>query len=323
MPTALEHNDPFLSHSQPHKGQSQKVNKTINKTLIKSTVKKPAHKKEGSSLADCCCLVLLPWLEFVIITSLFLFLHTRASTFTWVFVFTCLVGSFVMIALALLGRRNLGYYYALGVSCIVACVLAACLGMIGYQQYMRDFWWMNTGRHYTALTATTPAAARSDASWLHFGNGSRVDTAKSVGFRDGSVYCAAPVLDDTQSTRVNYWAVGQDCCLKISGFSCDDAMELGAESAVVLLGEIGGFTAREKSDHAHYLRAIRQAEAAHGLVSADGALLLRWVRDPKEIRWQLLNNGLWLLGVGAAFELVLSLVLSTTLPRPNKAAELP
>lgn len=325
MPAAPDHNDPFLSHSQPQGRKQQTLGRDQSKTFKATTQKArkvfPVHSG-GHSLANSCCLVLLPLLEFVILVSLFLFLHYKFPTLTWSVVFACLLGSCVMVVLSLLARSNLGFYFALGISCIVACVLATLLGIFGYHQFMRDFWWMSTGRHYTSLDATTPAASRGDASWLHFNNGTKVDSARSVGFRDGAVYCAAPVLNAATATRVHYWAVGKDCCQKRSSFACDDAADLGASSAVVLMEGTSPFTAQETLDHVHYLRAIRQAEAAFDLVSADGALLLKWVRDPKAISWQLLNNGFLLLGVGAAAEFIISLILFCFLPQPNKA-ELP
>jgi len=176
-------------------------------------------------------------------------------------VICCSVISGGLIAIALYGKRDMGWHFVLGVSCLAACLLAVWLGSVGYQWYMREYWWMQTGRHYTDLNATTSAQSRNDASWLHFRNGSRVDTMKAVGYRDGEVFCVAPVLSANQVTRVEYWAIGKDCCQKRSAFTCDDAGDPVAQSALAMLGE--DFVDREA-----YQRAVRQAEAAYKLASA-------------------------------------------------------
>lgn len=212
--------------------------------------------------------------------------------------------------MALYGTRDIGWCFVLGVSCGVACILAIWFGSTGYQWYMREFWWMEIGRHYTELDATTSAQSRNDASWLHFKEGSHVDTMKTVGYRDGSIYCVAPVLSVNQVTRVEYWAIGKDCCQKRSGFTCGDAGKPGAQSAIALLG-------KDFVEKALYLRAVRQAEATYKLASAEGALLVQWVRDPKSIRDGLLRSGVYMLLLGAAMDLIVSIVLMCAMPRPH------
>jgi hypothetical protein len=152
--------------------------------------------------------------------------------------------------------------------------------------------------------------SRNDASWLHFNDGSHVDTTRVVGYRDIAVYCVAPVLSANQVTRVEYWAIGKDCCEKRSGFTCGEVGIAGAQSAIVMLGQ-------DFVDKEFYERAVRQAEASYKLASAEGALLVHWVSDPKSIRDGLLWKGISFLALGAAIELFIGIILACLLPRPH------
>eukprot|EP00746_Dinoflagellata_sp_MGD_P163376 gnl/MRDRNA2_/MRDRNA2_91369_c0_seq1.p1 gnl/MRDRNA2_/MRDRNA2_91369_c0~~gnl/MRDRNA2_/MRDRNA2_91369_c0_seq1.p1 ORF type:complete len:375 (+),score=28.58 gnl/MRDRNA2_/MRDRNA2_91369_c0_seq1:87-1127(+) len=308
-------NDPFLSHSQKQsRKQPQRNQSATTGKYHHSHLRHDSYNAYG----DCCqgvLLILVPLFVFILITCLFLYAHHVVPNLTWFTVFSTFLCSGGLCAMALYGTRDIGWCFVLGTSCGVACILAIWWGSTGYQWYMREFWWMEIGRHYTELNATTSAQSRSDASWLHFHLGSHVDTTKTVGYRGagrgaGAVYCVAPVLSANQLTRVEYWAIGKDCCQKRSGFTCDEAGNPGAQSAVAMLGQ-------DFIDQDFYQRAIRQAESAYKLASAEGAMLVHWVSDPKSIRDGLLWQGGALLLMGAAMELVIGIILACAMPRPH------
>lgn len=263
-------------------------------------------------------LVLLPLFVYLLIVCMWLYVHYTLPMATWVSILCCFICCGGLIAMGFYGEE-MGWQFVLGVSCGVACLLAIWIGSVGYQWYMREYWWQTMGRHYTDLNATTVAQSRNDASWLHFGNGSHVDTMKAVGYRDSAVtlptiFCVAPVLSARSLARVQYWAIGKDCCEKRSGFSCGDAAVPGAQSAIAVLGE-------DFVDQISFRRAIRQAEAAHKLASAEGALLLRWVSDPRTIRRSLLWSALSFLAIGAALELIIASILACVMPRYGKTQQ--
>lgn len=221
---------------------------------------------------------------------------------------------------------DMGWYYVLSVSLLVALGLAVLLGHFSYVHYMREYSWMTTGRHYTNMTAVTPAAARSDASWLHFKNDSYVDTSRSVGFRQGvaygtgSTFCAAPVMSVTNKEAVEYWAIGIDCCLKRATFTCDDATTPGAFSAIVVPGSVLPGVGWMGQDLLPFYRAVKMAEATYDLASANRPLLIRWVSDPKAVQATLWRNGTMVLWAGTLAELLIAIILACCLPqkRQNK-----
>merc|ERR1719199_479478 len=114
----------------------------------------------------------------------------------------------------------------------------------------------------------TPATATADAAFLDFSAGNdtlgntRVDEGRSAGFRDSHIYCVAPVLSPEQAgarpARVEYWAVGVDCCQGFGSFTCDSARDWRASKAVVLVGD--GFPCA--NCHAQeFQAAVKKAEA--------------------------------------------------------------
>merc|ERR1719482_832301 len=104
-------------------------------------------------------------------------------------------------------------------------------------------------------------------------------------------FCVAPIVDDTSTGRVEFWAVGVDCCKNRGDFVCDDAGVANVRSGVVLsdrnhddvLFETFGrklAPALERRDL--FLKAIQRAEHVHGLVSAENPVLVRWTLTSRE-----------------------------------------
>merc|ERR1719421_489473 len=126
----------------------------------------------------------------------------------------------------------------LALQCFGAVASGVLVGGYGYDAYMRQYFWMGTGRQFTGLTSLVPAAAVADASVLEFWNPKTetttglVDGTRVIGFSDQNLYCVAPILSKKQANasviRVEFWAVGVDCCTRRGSFVCDDAGEAGA-----------------------------------------------------------------------------------------------
>lgn len=210
----------------------------------------------------------------------------------------------IMITLFIVSAAAIGMWFqgirwgpvslaALGVLCMLAIAGGTALGQRGWDQLWRQFFWMNTGNQLVPTFAGTAAAARSDAATLTFGSAagsldhSSVDASRSVGFKDTNLFCVAPVLSpDTAGAdfpRVNFWAVGMDCCTKSGVFDCDASRDYDAMQAVVQLG--GGYPCPSCNVET-FQKAIAKAEATYGLVSAPDALLIRWVTNTNKVKFQ-------------------------------------
>ena len=70
-----------------------------------------------------------------------------------------------------------------------------------------------------------------DAGIVQFAPGSQLDVKKSMGFKNGELYCVAPIVFGTASpVSYDFWAVGKDCC---SGSQADFSCRRWAERAVL------------------------------------------------------------------------------------------
>merc|ERR1719506_3308433 len=193
------------------------------------------------------------------------------------------------------GQSRQQPFFAMGFLCLLAVVLAFLMGMGGWQGFWEQWWWMHTGR-IAGATAGTPADARSDAAVINFQtvkNGTlwtSVDAGRAAGFRRGDIYCAAPILDPTIALgaiiRVEFWAIGINCCDDFGSFTCDASREQGLRGGGV------GVVMKNPGDHigagmpgigenAELFRmATEKAAGAFSMVSAPGALMVRWVTMP-------------------------------------------
>ena len=163
------------------------------------------------------------------------------------------------------------------------------LGLYNYHEYMFSYWAYDEFREYNNVLPSEPAAAHADAGKLMFSEDARVDTTKAVGFKHTDTYCVAPILDDTQSSRVEFWAAGMNCCGKRADFKCDDAWDDRARAGVVILDNDSWLPSHRDI----YMKAVKIAEAAFDVVSAEEPLFVRWVVDPERVQ-----NDFWKSGVG-------------------------
>merc|ERR1719222_668745 len=61
-----------------------------------------------------------------------------------------------------------------------------------------------------------------DAGAIQFKQDAYVDTTMSIGYKDSTVWCAAPIKwGDAKVSNIDFWAVGIDCCTGFPGnFNC-------------------------------------------------------------------------------------------------------
>merc|ERR1719301_428071 len=160
------------------------------------------------------------------------------------------------------------------------------LGMYDHYEFMMTYWSYNEYRVYTDVLPSEPAAAHADAGTMVFTEDSRVDTTKALGYKAGTVYCVAPILDDSQAARVDSW-------------------DPKAKSGVVIIDN--GSPVTNKFDM--YMKAVHQAEAAYSVVAAPKPIFVRWVTDPVKVEEEFWTWGVGFLVVTAAIYLFVSIIL--------------
>jgi hypothetical protein len=226
---------------------------------------------------------LLPWLMFVLIIMLFTYGYHHIPGLVWSTV--CLLSCFALIFVFTPpgadaeGRSAV----SLGVLCGFAIVLAVLGGLHNYGTHMEQYWMYEEAREYHNVLPSEPAAAHADAGKITFAEAARIDTTKAVGYKSASVYCVAPILDPSSNNRVEFWAVGLDCCAPRGEFNCDDASKEGADAAHggIVVFETGWIAA---SHFEYFKKAVKESEAANDLVSAAEPIFVRWVKDPAAVQ---------------------------------------
>jgi len=234
--------DPFLTS-----GNVGPEGTRASQTLFSKGAPPPRGTRRGATTAGntnargMAFMIAVPWFMFSVLLCLYTFVFHQIKSVVYGALVAFAVVSVVFCFLDQMSRpgRVTHWYRKLGVLSGMATILAMICGSYTYEHHMALYWTYEENQKYTNVLPTEPAAAHADAGKIIFSDTARVDSTRSVGFKAGTVYCVAPILDDTQQSKVEYWAAGTDCCQQRADFSCDDAWDPKAKSGVVLI-EPGG-----------------------------------------------------------------------------------
>jgi len=268
-------------------------------------MRKRTQAKQTSSVTDILIvvgLVIGPWLLFVALSCLFTFAYHKFYDIVWIVVFFCAIFSLIPISLGR-NRKTVAFLFV-GILCLVATVAAAACGMYNYHENMFPYWSYLYNGVYTNLLPSEPAASHADAGKIFFSDGARVDTTKAVGYKDGAVYCVAPVLDDVPIYQVQYWAVGQDCCGQRADFNCDDSWSPKAHSGVVILESNEWLPSHRDA----YMTSVKLAESTYDIVSTKEPVFVRWVAEPEVVQDDYWRSGVGFLVAEVCIYLLVSII---------------
>lgn len=231
----------------------------------------------GDAANETMLLYLLPCLTSAVTFILFLNVYHRGWPAV-IGITIALLAAFV--ASAALSRGTPFRFYA-SVFCIVALCSSFIVGLVANSMAISEFWFLYDSNTYVNVLPSEPAIAFADGGKFVFADGSRIDNSRALGYRDGETFCVAPVIDDAvEPAAIQYWAVGKDCCTARGSFECDDAWNAKAHSGIKVADSAG----------AKFAAALRMAEVAYSITSAEKPLLVRWVVDPETVElnyWRL------------------------------------
>lgn len=275
-PDPFDGNDPFLTHAagidRPPPGRTKRTD---------------AARSSAGDFLVTTALIIIPYLLFVGLSCLFTFVYHRFYELVWIVVFFCLLFSLIPVALGR-SRKTVSYLFV-GLLCAVATVAACLCGLYQYHENMFAYFSYHDNGVYTNLAPSEPAAAHTDAGKIFFSDFARVDTTKAVGYKDGPVYCVAPIEDDVPIAQVQYWAVGRNCCGQRADFNCDDSWDPKAHSGVVVLESNEWLPSHRDM----YLKSVKLAESVYDIVSAKDPIFVRWVAEPEVVM-----DDYWRSGIG-------------------------
>lgn len=189
----------------------------------------------------------------------------------------------------------------------LAVFLGAVTGLHADESSMAQFYAITFGREYENVLASTPGAAYRDAGKMFFASSSKVDAAKAVGFKEGTNYCAAPIIDKNQGRKsIAFWAIGYDCCDARGNFECGDS---GSDVR-------GGVRAPPdvvfSRDQSLFFKAVQQAAAVHNLDFDEDVVMLHWVKNPDSVAVAKFFTALGTCLIGWALFGLLVLILTCT-----------
>lgn len=235
-------------------------------------------------------MVFAPWLAFMWVLLLWVLLRHYSLDTCMVLTALLAIAAAAMVLLWIVGKRwGPVSLLVLGSLSFVAVCSGTVVGSTGWHAYWRQYWWMQTGSRSEGNSAGTPAMGLLDSTIIGFWddatkrtiNGTYVDSFRSAGYKDTHYYCVAPILspmtEEGTYARVNFWAVGMDCCQRSSSFYCDDSRRADAGYGLVMLDD--GFPCPDCHEQ-KFKAAVEKAEALHNLVSVPGAKMVRWVKNP-------------------------------------------
>mmetsp|Transcript_47113 Transcript_47113/g.139149 ORF Transcript_47113/g.139149 Transcript_47113/m.139149 type:complete len:356 (+) Transcript_47113:142-1209(+) len=205
------------------------------------------------------------------------------------------------------------FYYHLGMLSMMAVLMGMLVGLQVYDRNMTQYWIFSQGSEYTGVRASQPALMYSDAGALVFDESARVDLRRSFGMRpagDDQTYCVAPVLDEVDLGKVNFWAVGRDCCEPLWGFRCDNARNPASHIGAVL-GQNSSVFAEQL--YKQYHKAAHQAAAYYNLYTPDSPVFVRWLDDTSEVRSTVLVHSLVWLSVSSLIALMVFVLIAAWL----------
>lgn len=287
-------NDPFLTHAaginRPPPGRQKRSQLA-------------AQKSSWKEILITIALIIFPWLIFAGISCLFVFLYHRHYDVVRIVVFSCIVLSIMPMAMG--GDRKAITSLMAGLLCLVAVIAGTVCGLYNYYEHMFAYWSFLDNGVYTNLLPSEPAAMHKDAGKIFFSDFARVDTTKSVGYKDGPVYCVAPITDEVPAPKMQYWAVGQNCCSQRADFNCDDAWSAKAHSGVVVLESNELIPSRRDQ----YMKAVKLAESTYDIVSAPDPILVRWVAEPEVVQDDYWRSGIGFLIASVCIYLPFSMLL--------------
>jgi len=271
----------------------------------------PKRKRlNGFGLIQC---ILLPWGIFVGVFWVLSFsVHYDHAEATYCLVFMALSISLGLALKWYWHRSDANYVSAelhswflyLAAACFVAWLAGFVLGSTNYSGNMKPYYDLSSmGLSRDVDPQAISGNAILDTSRAYFQKGSYVQQDRAMGYKDGSLYCVAPIVRGNQSAgptaAYSYWAVGVDCCtpLQPSSFWCgNDVFDPEAHAAL-----------RWTGDSTNYRRAIEMAEAEYG-ITAHHPLFFSWMKDPQAETVKYRDAGIhsfhtWI-GVYLAFQIV-------------------
>lgn len=162
------------------------------------------------------------------------------------------------------------WYMFFAVCNFIALIAAVLMGSANYWTNTRPYYEINNLSYYPAVDpAVTTGTQLMDAGRVTFVEGTTIDSAKMMAFKNGEQYCVAPLVSSNQTAATyDIWVVGLDCCA--TEFHCGEYDNPIARSGLRLVRD---------DQEVYYRLAVQQAEATYSL-PVKHPMFFYWMQDP-------------------------------------------
>jgi hypothetical protein len=207
-------------------------------------------------------------------------------------------------------RRLFAFYWF---SCTLAWVLGFLGGDYNFEKHFKPYFDIKNLNTYPHVNPSVYYAQQyMDAAVIEFVPGSHLDVSKSYGFKNGNVYCVAPIVGPEApkdnftgigKDDYDFWAVGMNCC---SGhrpdYHCGDYSNPRARNGLRLM---------PAEEHQYFKLAVQAAQAAHN-IKAKQPMFMYWTEYPADEIHALVEDGWkhlthWVFAF-ALFQLILTIL---------------
>lgn len=257
--------------------------------MAKAMAQKSYGNRRRLDIFSAMAAWLVPWAVFMFQFNLVSFyshfalpLTTALTALSVVFVSIGMALSSLMAWIQGSDRRFYRLYMSLAVA--LSSLLGWFLGDINFWQYMQPSYHVD---HLATYTNVDPSSQNSwtgekvrsnggryqDAGKVYFSHDTVVDRSKAMSFKDGNLYCVAPIVNPNckKDCGYDFWAVGINCCSDLAAdFSCGAFNSTRARSGLRQVVETW---------RPFFRLAVVQAEGIHGLTSQH-PLFFHWTEDP-------------------------------------------
>jgi len=277
-------NDPFMNHSQmdvqQDDGQQYGSIEQQDAQAYSST------KNRRFKLGGVFIMAGLPFTVFLVVFWTYVFVYANPvpcallATAALVCAIFCIVMDF---------RNRRKWWFYVGALSFVAVFFGLFTGALVWNGLMRKYASMAQQSYYSNVLPSEYADAHRDAGVIQFASSAVVDISKSVGFKDKRLYCVAPIMTSSMASRVEYFAVGIDCCQSRASFSCDDAASVSAREGIVVNKHTFMGDAIE-ANYDLFEEAVSMSEAVYGFTSSDNPIFVHWVNNAEEFEASLYSQ---------------------------------
>lgn len=258
-------------------------------------------------------IALIPFVIFEIVLWLWTLASVQHFFLALIGTIICVVFAAVILLSGLQGKAGPIYIFV-SVLGLIAVFNGVWIGL-RIKDSMTPYWQYTIGATYTNVAPTEPAAAYEDAGVIGFTSGTEVDGKKALGNQgaSGPLYCAAPIFDESQQARAEYWAVGLDCCESQTGFFCDDAHGEKAKTGLVIPVEKSWGGGAQKTTYERFMDVVKQAASRSSVESPETPIMVRFVENAETLSSSSFSHGLLWLFLVSLFYLIVSLVAGVAL----------